>query len=78
MIINQAVHVTTMEHNLLYQMQMRMHWEVVNDTPKFLLRDPTDDDHFMILKNETLDELLRITLSIKDVSSIFPIRQTTK
>ena len=67
-----------MEHNLLCLMQMRMHGAVVNDTPKFLLRDTTDDEHCVILKNETLDESLRIPLSIKGVSSIFPSRPTTK
>ena len=49
LIINQAVHVPTMEHNLLYPVRMRMHGAMVNDTPKFLLRDPTNDDHCVIL-----------------------------
>ena len=77
-IINKAVHVPTMEHNLLCPMKMRLYGVVVNDTPKFLLRDPTDEDHCVILKNETLDESLRITLSTKGVSSIFTSQQTTK
>ena len=62
MIINQAVHVPTMEHNLLCPMQMRMHSSIINCTPKFLLNNPQDDDHCILLHNEELDELLRITL----------------
>ena len=77
-IINQAVHVPTMEHNLLCPIQMSMHGEIVNDTSKFLLRDLTDNGHCVILKNETLEESLRITLSIKGVSSIFLSQRTTK
>ena len=61
-IINKAAHVPTMEHNLLCPMQMRMHGAVVNDTPRFLLCDPTDDEHCVILENETLEESQRITL----------------
>ena len=43
-------------------MQMRMHGAVVNDTPRFLLCDPTDDEHCVILENETLEESQRINL----------------
>ena len=50
-IINQAVHVPTMEHNLLYPMQMRMHGAIVNDTPKFLLGAPTDNYHCIFFQN---------------------------
>ena len=77
-IINQSVHVPTMEDNLLCPMQLRMHGTVMNDKPKFLLRDLTDDDHCFILQNETLDDLLRIPLTIKGVSSVFPSRKTTQ
>ena len=77
-IINQAVHVPTMEHNPLCLTQMCMNGAVVNGTPNILLLDPTDDDHCVILKNETFEESLRIPLSIKGVSSIFPSQRTTK
>ena len=50
----------------------------MNDTPKFFLRDPTDDDHCVLLQNETLDEQFIIPLTIKGVSSIFPSRKTTQ
>ena len=55
-----------------------MHGTVVNDTPEFLLCDPIDDDHCVILQNKTLDDRLRIPLTIKGVSSIFPSRKTTQ
>ena len=59
-------------------MQLRMHGTVVNDTPNFLLRDPTDDDYCVILQNENLDDRLRIPLMIKRVSSVFLSRKTTQ
>ena len=75
-IINQDVHITTVEHNLLFPMQMQMHVTVVNDTLTFLLRDPSDDYHCVLLKNYTLDESLRIPLKIQGVSSVLPSRHT--
>ena len=59
-IINQAVHVPTMKHNFLCPMQTQMHITVVNDALKFLLCDPTENDHCVIFKNETLYESFRI------------------
>ena len=50
-IINQAVHISTMVNNLICPMQMRMHGTVVNYTTKFIFRDPSDDDQCVLLKN---------------------------
>ena len=77
-LINQAVHVPTMEHNLLCPMRMRMHGAIVNDTPNFLLCTPTNNDHCVLLRNGTLNETLRILLTIKGVSSVVPSQKTTK
>ena len=49
----------------------------MNDTPKFLLVNPTDNDHCLLLQNDTLDEKLGIRLMIKIVSSVFPSRKNT-
>ena len=67
-----------MKQNLLCPMQMRMHGAMLNETPTFLLSDPTDDVHCVILTNEALDQSLWITLSNKGVYSIFPCRRTAK
>ena len=54
-----------------------MHGTVVNDTPKFLLHDTSDDDHCVILKNENLEKYLRIPLTIHGVSSVLTSQRTT-
>ena len=55
-IIKQAVHVPTMDHNLLCPMQMIMHGAIINDTPKLLPNNPKDEDHCILIQNEELDK----------------------
>ena len=77
-IINQEVQIPTMEHKFLCPIQMQMHGVIVNDTPKFLLGNPTDNDHCLLLQNKTLDEKLRIPLIIKGVSSVLQSFKSTR
>ena len=78
LIINQAVHAPTMDHNLLCPTQMKMHSAIINDTPKSFLNNPKDDDHCVLLQNEELEKSLRIPLTIKGVSPVFLSRKTTE
>ena len=45
LVIHQAVHVQTMNNNLLWLMQVWMNDIKLNDTPKFLIENPTNTSH---------------------------------
>ena len=42
LIINQAILIPSIKHNLLCPMQLRLNDIIVNETPKFLCEAPTD------------------------------------
>ena len=44
-VVHQAIHVPTMDCNLICPMQVRMHDVKLDDKPKFLTEDPTDESH---------------------------------
>ena len=64
--IHQAVHIPTMTNNLLCPMQMRLNDVVVNDCPKFVHDNPTDQMHAIILKADR--DMLTIPLSLRGVT----------
>lgn len=76
MVIHQAVHIPTLQHNLLCPMQLRMNDVEVNETPKFLLKNPSDESHSIVCRNES-ESPLRIPLEIYGVTSYFPTRKPT-
>ena len=44
-VVHQAIHVPTMDCNLICPTQVRMNDVKLDDTPKFLTEDPTDESH---------------------------------
>jgi hypothetical protein len=50
-IINQAIHIPHLDHHLLCPMQCRVNDVIVNNLPKFLATDPTDQTHALTLTN---------------------------
>ena len=65
-------------HNLLPPMQIRLNDVRVNDQPKFLTENPSDDTHAIILPDpESKDGKYIIPLSFKGVTSTFPTRKPT-
>ena len=81
LIINQAIDVPGMKTILLSTMQMRDNDLRVNDEPKFMVPNPTEDHNAITIPhNEDIDngEPLRIPLSLKGVFTYFPVRRPTK
>ena len=76
-VVHQAIHVPTMDCNLICPMQVRMHDVKLDDKPKFLTEDPTDESH-AISCEDNMGTLVNITLSLKGVTSYFPTRKPTK
>ncbi len=58
-------------------MQCRLHGVTINDIPKFLLKNPTVDDHAVIIPSDTDDLPLHISLMLQGVTSYFPMRAAT-
>ena len=71
LVINQAIHIPGLKHNLLCPMQVRMNDVLLNETPKFLVENPTDEDHAMIIGLYENDERLTVPLALEGVTSYF-------
>ena len=76
-VFHQAIHVPTMDCNLICQMPVRMNDVKLDDKPKFLTEDPKDESH-AISCEDNMATLVNITLSLKGVTSYFPTRKPTK
>jgi hypothetical protein len=77
LIINQAIYIPTLEHNLLCPMQMRLKDVLVSEIPKFLSSSqPQVYTHTTLRVREvkTRDQYL-IPLSLEGVTSYFPTRK---
>ena len=70
-VAHEAIHVPTMECNLICPMQVRMNDVKLDDKPKFLAEDPTNESHAMSCEDNT-GTLINITLELKGVTSYFP------
>ncbi len=46
----------------------------INDVPKFLLKNPTVNDHEVIIQSDTDDSHLLIPLMLKEVTSYLPVQ----
>ena len=77
LVINQAIYIPGLKHNLLCPMQLRMNDVSVNETPKFCLSDPTETDH-AILVNRSQEDRMIIPLSLEGVTSYFPTFKPSK
>ena len=76
-VIHQALLVPTMDCNLICPMQVRMYDVKLDDKPKFLTEDPTNESHAISCEDNT-GTLINITLELKGVTSYFPTRKPTK
>ena len=72
-IINQAIYFEELQHNLIGTNMVRMNDVNVNDRPKSLTTNPTDEDHALVFKRDGVT----IPLLINGVISYFPTRKTT-
>ena len=60
-VIHQAIYVPTMDYNLICQMQVRMNDVKLDDKPKFLTEDPTNESH-AISCEDNAGALINITI----------------
>ncbi len=78
LIINQAIHIPHLDHHLLCPMQCRVNDVIVNDLPKFLAADPTDQTHALTLTDP--DNLLQpviLLLILRGETLLLNVRSTT-
>ena len=73
-VVHQAIHVPTMDCNLICPMQVWMNDVKLDDKTKFLTEDPTDELH-AVSCDDNMGTLIDITLAMKGVTSYFPTRK---
>ena len=73
--IHQEILIDQLHNNLLCPMQMRIYDVKVNDIPKYLTDNPTDQTHSIVMR-EKLETLL-IPLHLHGVTSYFTSRKPT-
>ena len=78
LVLHQAILLPKMKSNLLCPMQMRDNDIRVNDEPKHMALNPTDEDHAITIQGLQDKEALQIPLSIRGVISYFPSRKPTR
>jgi hypothetical protein len=78
LIINQAIHIPHYDHHLLCPMQCGVNDVTVNNLPKFLATDPTDQMHALTLTdpNNLLQPVI-LPLTLRGVTSVLNVRSTT-
>ncbi len=69
LLINQAILIPSMKNILLCPMQCHLNGVSINDVPKFLMKNPTMNDHLIIILSDTNDYSLLIPLMLQGVSS---------
>jgi ribosomal protein L31E len=77
--IHQAILIPQMKANLLSPMQLRDNDLRVNDEPKYMALNPTDDHHAIVIPGKGDDATeLRIPLALQGVISYFPSSKPTQ
>ncbi len=77
LIINQAIHIPHLDHHLFCPMQYRVNDVIINNLPKFLAADPTDQTHALTLTdpNNPLQPVI-LPLILRGVTSLLNVRST--
>jgi hypothetical protein len=74
-VINQAIHVPHLDHHLLCPMQCRVNDVIVEETPKFLMSDPTDHTHALIIIDpHQPTQTVILPLALQGVTSFLNMR----
>ena len=63
---------------MLCPMQCRMNDVDVNETPKFILKIPTETSHTIVVDDPDRDTPMIVPLSINGVTSYFPCQKLTR
>jgi hypothetical protein len=79
LIIHQAILVPRLKANLLGTMQLRDNGVRVNDEPKYMALNPTNETHALLVPRlHENDDPLLIPLSLYNVASYFPTRKPSR
>ena len=80
LVIHQATIILKMQNNLVCPMQLCDHGLAVNDEPKYMALNPTDDHDAITIHGTKMQdgEPLQIPLIFHGVTSYFPTRKLTK
>ena len=78
LLIHQAIYIPHLDHHLLCPMQCRVNDVTVNDTPKFLVPDPTDQTHALTLPDPVHpSQTITLPLELRGVISLLNVRTVT-
>ena len=77
LVMNQAIMIPQMNHNLLCPMQLRQNDVEVDEKPKYQTINPTEKSHAIVAKNRSNNHELIIHLQLKGVASCFDTRKPT-
>ena len=78
LVLNQAINVPHLKHNLMSPFQMRLNDVKVNDTPFSITEIPTEETHTLIVTGAfVIEDELVIPLEVHSVSSVFPTGKPT-
>ena len=75
--VNQAISIPDISHNLLSPMQLRLNDVVVNKVPRFLTEEVTDHTHSLVVPIEDSPTPYVIPLSLRGMTSTFPTQKPT-
>jgi hypothetical protein len=78
LIVNQAINLPHLPHNLINPMQMRLNDVVVNETPKLQCVNPTNLYHTITVKGDNMNDELIIPLNLRGVVSCFTTIKPTQ
>jgi hypothetical protein len=78
LVINQAIHIPHLDHHLLCHMQCRVNDVIVDEMPKFLAPQPTDQTHALTLTDpdNPLQPVI-LPLDLRGVTSLLYMRNVT-
>jgi hypothetical protein len=78
LVVNQAIHIPHLDHHLFCPMQCRVNDLIVNNTPKFLARDPTDKSHALTLEDpDHPSQTVTLPLALRGVTLLLNVRVPT-
>ncbi len=78
LIINQAIHILHLDHHLSCPMQCRVNDVTINNLPKFLVANPSDQMHAVTINdpNNPL-QLVILPLTLRGVTLLLNVRTVT-
>ena len=75
-VVHQAIHIETMDHSLLCPMQLRENDVILNETPKSMAENPTEEHHSLLAPDE-YGQNHRVHLNLRGVTSTMHVDKPT-